>query len=282
MAGVMIGIDPHKGSHTAVALDGREKGLGQVRVRSSSRQAEVLLDWAADWPKRTWAIEGARGLGQLLAQQLIAAGERVVDVPPKLAARVRLLNTGQINKTDPNDARSVAVAALRARDLAQVEAEDQTMVMRIWARRYRDLGRLRTQLLCRLHTVLCELTPGGFGRELSAGQAVAILDGIVADSPITQAKLEFARDLVADLARIDAQRRDARRRTARAVAASGPRSPASTGWGRSWPAPCSATSATSTGSQPGTGSPPTTAPPRSRSPPASGSSTGCPGAATGS
>jgi transposase len=221
MAGVMIGIDPHKGSHTAVALDGREKGLGQVRVRVSAGQAAVLLEWAADWPKRTWAIEGARGLGQLLAQQLIAVGEHVVDVPPKLAARVRLLNTGQINKNDPNDARSVAIAALRARDLAQVEAEDQTMVMRIWSRRYRDLGRLRTQLLCRLHTVLCELTPGGFRRELSAGQAVAILDGIVADSPITQAKLEFARDLVADLQRLDAQRRDARRRTARAVAASG-------------------------------------------------------------
>ncbi len=221
MAGVMIGIDPHKGSHTAVALDGREKGLGQVRVRASAGQAAVLLEWAADWPKRTWAIEGARGLEQLLAQQLIAVGERVVDVPPKLAARVRLLNTGQINKNDPNDARSVAIAALRARDLAQVEAEDQTMVMRIWSRRYRDLGRLRTQLLCRLHTVLCELTPGGFRRELSAGQAVAVLDGIVADCPITQAKLEFARDLVADLQRLDAQRRDARRRTARAVAASG-------------------------------------------------------------
>ena len=65
------------------------------------------------WRQRTWAIEGARGLGQLLAQQLIAAGERVLDVPPKLAARVRLLDTGQINKNDENDARSVAVAATR-------------------------------------------------------------------------------------------------------------------------------------------------------------------------
>jgi hypothetical protein len=57
------------------------------------------------------------GSGELLSQQLIAAGERVLDVPPKLAARVRLLNTGQINKTDDNDARSVAVAALRAHEL---------------------------------------------------------------------------------------------------------------------------------------------------------------------
>jgi Transposase len=101
MAGVMIGIDPHKGSHTAFAIDTREKRLGQLRVRASSKQVEVLLGWAAGCPRRIWAIEGARGLGQLLSQQLIAAGERVLDLPPKLAARVRLLDSGQINKNDP-------------------------------------------------------------------------------------------------------------------------------------------------------------------------------------
>ena len=83
------------------------------RVWASTQQAVQLLGWASRWRQRTWAIEGARELGQLLAQQLIAAGERVLDVPPKLAARVRLLDSGQINKTDENDARSVAVAALR-------------------------------------------------------------------------------------------------------------------------------------------------------------------------
>ena len=62
------------------------KRLGQLRVRASRRQVEGLLEWAGHWPRRTWAIEGARGLGQLLSQQLIAAGERVLDVPPKLAA----------------------------------------------------------------------------------------------------------------------------------------------------------------------------------------------------
>jgi transposase len=221
MAGVMIGIDPHKGSHTAFALDGREQRLGQVRVRASSGQVGVLLGWSAGWPERTWAVEGARGLGHLLAQQLIAAGERVLDVPPKLAARVRLLDSGQINKNDPNDAHSVAVAALRAHDLPELTVEDHTVVMRVWARRYHDLGRLRTQLLCRLHAVLCELTPGGFRKELTAGQAIEVLDGIVAQSPVAQAKLELAREMVTDLQRIDSQRREARRRTARAVAASG-------------------------------------------------------------
>ena len=91
---VMIGIDPHKASHTAVALDADEQFLGELRVRSAAGQVERLVAWAALFTERTWAIEGAGGLGYLLAQQLVAAGERVVDVQPKLAARVRLLATG--------------------------------------------------------------------------------------------------------------------------------------------------------------------------------------------
>jgi transposase len=113
VAGVMIGVDPHKGSHTAVVLDAREVVLGQVRVTARTDQLLRLQQWAQPWPDRVWAVEGARGLGRLLTQQLLAAGERVVDVQPKLAARVRLLNTGHVSKNDPNDARSVAVAALR-------------------------------------------------------------------------------------------------------------------------------------------------------------------------
>jgi transposase len=68
-------------------------------VCASAAQAQRLLDWAAAWPQRTsWAIEGAGGLGHLLAQQLLAAGEQVVDVQPKLGARVRLLAAGDTNK----------------------------------------------------------------------------------------------------------------------------------------------------------------------------------------
>ena len=112
---VMIGVDPHKGSHTAVAIGAGKEPLGKLRIRACAAQAEKLVAWAAAWPERTWAVEGARGLGHLLAQQLVAAGEPVLDVPPKLAARVRLLEAGDTNKNDPNDALSVAVAALRSR-----------------------------------------------------------------------------------------------------------------------------------------------------------------------
>jgi transposase len=220
VVGVIIGVDPHKGSHTAVALDEVENKLGQLRVRATPGQVDQLLRWAGTWPQRTWAIEGARGLGQLLAQQLLGAGERVVDVQPKRAARVRLRNTGQGNKNDPNDARSVAVAALRASDLREVVVEGDTAVMKLWARRYRDLGSARTQLVCRLHAVLCELVPGGFAREISAAQAIQVLDDITAHGPVAGARLELARDLVEDLQRIDERRREIKRRLTRTVSAS--------------------------------------------------------------
>lgn len=98
---VMIGVDPHKGSHTAVAVDGTEQCLGELRVQSGPGQADRLVEWAASFPERTWAIENAAGLGHLLAQQLVAAGEWVVDVQPKLAARVRLWAPKQPTRTIP-------------------------------------------------------------------------------------------------------------------------------------------------------------------------------------
>jgi transposase len=97
-------------------------------------------------------VEGAGGLGHLLAQQLVAAGERVLDVPPKLAARVRLLQAGDTNKNDPNDALSVAVAALRSKARRQVLAEDHAAVLKVWSKRHRDLARSRNQVACRRRT----------------------------------------------------------------------------------------------------------------------------------
>jgi hypothetical protein len=103
---VMIGIDPHKASHTAVALDGAEDQLSSVQlssvqVRATSRQVEQLINWAGCFEKRTWAIESAGGLGYLLAQQLVARGEEVLDVPATLASRIRVLATERSNKNDP-------------------------------------------------------------------------------------------------------------------------------------------------------------------------------------
>src|SRR5207237_10024294 len=130
-------------------------------VRACVAQAERLLAWAAAGPQRTWAVEGAGGTGHLLARQLLSAGERVLDVQPKLGARVRLLAAGDVNKNDPNDARPVAVAALRSAGVREVRPDDHAAVLKIWSKRYRDLGRNRAQVVCRLHAVLSELVPGG-------------------------------------------------------------------------------------------------------------------------
>lgn len=77
----IIGIDPHKRSHTAVVLDDSEELIAQLRVDATSRQVDQLLAWAPAHPDRVWAVENAHGMGHLLAQQLISRGETVVDVP---------------------------------------------------------------------------------------------------------------------------------------------------------------------------------------------------------
>jgi transposase len=221
MMAVMIGVDPHKGSHTAVAIGAAEEPLGNLRVRASAGQAQRLVTWAAKWPERTWAVEGAGGLGHLLAQQLVAAGELVLDVQPKLGARVRLLATGDSNKNDPNDALSVAVAALRSRTRRQVRADDHEAVLRVWSRRHQDLGRAKNQAACRLHAVLCELVPGGVTDEITAAQATRILERVTPSGVAGQARTGLAADLLADMRRLDEQMRESKKKLAAAVRASG-------------------------------------------------------------
>jgi transposase len=221
MAGVMIGIDPHKGSHTAVAIGPGEEPLGELRVRACPSQAEQLLAWAAAWPGRAWAVEGAAGLGHLLAQQLVAAGGQVLDVPPKLAARVRLLQAGDTNKNDPHDALPVAVAALRSPARRPVLAEDHAAVLKMWAKRHRDLARLRNQAACRLHAVLCDLVPGGHAKEISAGQAARILEQVTPSGAVAAARCELAAEFLTDIRHLDAQLRDTGKKLAAAVNASG-------------------------------------------------------------
>ena len=221
MAVVMIGVDPHKASHTAVAIGVAEEPLGELRVRASAAQAERLVAWAAAWPERTWAVEGAGGLGHLLAQQLVAAGELVLDVQPKLGARVRLLATGASNKNDPDDARSVAIAALRPAAPRPVAAENHAAVLKLWSKRHRDLGRTRTQVACRLHAVLCELVPGGISKEITAGKAARVLESAEPSGAVALARCELAAEFPGDLRRIDAQMRDTSKKLALVVRASG-------------------------------------------------------------
>ena len=217
---VILGVDPHKASHTAVAIGSDETQLSTIRVRSTRRQVTELLAWAEPFPARSWAIESASGLGYLLSQQLVDAGEAVVDVPATLASRVRVLASGRSDKNDPNDALSVAVAALRAPALRPVAAADHGEVLRLLAKRNFDLGSQRTRLVCRLHAVLAALVPGGITRKLNASDAAAVLAELAVATPAAQMRHDLAVELIDDLRRVDGQLKDSLKRIRVAVEAS--------------------------------------------------------------
>ena len=217
---VIIGVDPHKATHTAVAIDRSEAELARVRVRATRKQVPQLLRWAEPLGERTWAVESAGGLGYLLSQQLVAAGETVLDVPSTLAARIRVLGSGRSDKNDPNDALSVAIAALRTPALPEVVAADHAQVLRLLAKRNIDIGSHRTRVVCRLHNVLMELVPGGIAKELNASDAVAVLERIEPTTPIEMARRDMALEVLADVQHLDTQLKQSHRRIRTAVAAS--------------------------------------------------------------
>jgi transposase len=217
---VIIGVDPHKATHTAVAIDRSESELARARIRATRKQVPQLLRWAEPLGERTWAVESAGGLGYLLSQQLVAAGETVLDVPSTLASRIRVLGTGRSDKNDPNDALSVAIAALRTPALREVVAADHSEMLRLLAKRNIDIGNHRTRVVCRLHNLLMELAPGGIAKELNASDAVVFLERIELTSPAEAARRDQAVELVADVQRLDEQLKASHRRIRTAIAAS--------------------------------------------------------------
>jgi transposase len=218
---VMIGVDPHKATHTAVAIGKDEDQIASVKVRATLRQVDQLLTWAEPFEKRTWAIESVGGMGYLLAQQLVARGEDVLDVPATLAARIRVLATKRSNKNDPNDAHSIAVAALRAPALRQVEPANHSEVLRLLSKRNSDLGRQRARVICRLHSLFSEVAPGGIAKEMYVSDAEALLAKLSPESPAQQMRVDLILEMVDDVRRLDTQTKESHRRIRLAVKASG-------------------------------------------------------------
>jgi hypothetical protein len=279
---VIIGVDPHKASHTAVAIDTDEAQLDSKKVRASRSQVEQLLTWAEPFGTRTWAIEGADGMGYLLAQQLLARGEHVINVPATLAARTRVLGTGRSSKSDPNDALSVARTALRTAGLHPVRLAGHSDVLRLLAKRNTDIGDHRTRLVCRLHALLLELDPGGIAKEINASDVERFLAAVAPATPAEQVRFDLATELLDDVRRVDEQLKASHKRIRTAVAASGTTLTNIFGVGPISPQCSSATPATSPDSRTATTTRPTTAPHPSSSPPAAAPSTGSPPAATAS
>jgi transposase len=200
---VMIGVDPHKASHTAAALDEHGQLLDQQRIPATLDGYQHLHQWAGRWPQRCWAVEGAHGIGRALAQRLVSDGEQVVDVPAKLAARVRVLSVGHGRKSDPDDAVSVAITARSVPSLRQVGVEDQATVLHLLTKRRQDLVAARTQTINRLHRLLMDLVPGGARRNLTANRAAAMLDQCAPAGAPAVTRWQLATELVADIRQLE-------------------------------------------------------------------------------
>src|SRR3954470_13180725 len=111
---IVIGADTHKDSHTLAAVDaGIGQVLADVTVRARRRSFEDLLIWARSLGgERVWAVEDCRHVSGALERFLLARGERLVRVPPKLMAGARS-SARERGKSDAIDAVAIARAALR-------------------------------------------------------------------------------------------------------------------------------------------------------------------------
>jgi transposase len=202
MSLVVIGMDPHKRSATIEVMAGDESVAGGGRYGTDAAGYRAMLAAVKTWPERIWAVEGCQGIGRHLASRLLADGEHVVDVPPKLSARIRVFATGQGRKTDATDAHSVALAATRMSRLRPVADDAQLAVLRILADRRRSLGEDHTRMVCQLHHLLLELIPGGAKKDLSAAQAKALLGKVRPRDVAGKARRRVAAELITDLERV--------------------------------------------------------------------------------
>jgi transposase len=221
MSQVIIGMDPHKRSATTEVMTSDETVVGGGRYGTDAAGYRAMLAEAKRWPERTWAIEGCQGIGRHIANRLLAAGEHVVDVPPKLSARTRVFATGQGRKTDATDAHSVALAATRMTGLRQVVDDQQLAVLRILADRRRSLGEDHTRMVSQLHQLLLELIPGGAKKDLSAAQARAMLARVRPRDAAGKARRRVAAELIGDLERIYQRKKEADKELNALLAATG-------------------------------------------------------------
>jgi transposase len=198
---VLIGVDPHKATNAVAALDELGELLERTEFPADRKGLRTLERWAERFPKRRWAIEGANGLGRTLAHRLASGGEEVVDVPPKLSARVRALSIGHGRKNDELDATFAALAAWRNGRLARVRPDDGIDAIRLLSERREDLVCERTRVLNRLHGLLRDLVPGGVPGMLSANRAARILRRIRPRRDSRSAAESVRRQLASDLLR---------------------------------------------------------------------------------
>ncbi|MFI6266678.1 IS110 family transposase [Micromonospora sp. NPDC051006] len=218
---VVIGMDPHKRTATIEVMAGNETIVGAGRFDTDRDGYTAMRKYASQWPHRIWAIEGCQGIGRHIANRLLADGEQVVDVPPKLSARARVFATGQGRKTDATDAHSIALVGTRMAGLRPVVNDEQLALLRILVDRRRSLGEDHTRMISQLHQLLLELIPGGAKKSLSAAQAKALLATVRPRDAVGKARRRVAAELIGDLERVYRRCKDADKELTQLVASTG-------------------------------------------------------------
>ena len=205
MTQVIIGVDPHKLSATIEVVNPHEKFLGSGRFTTDQAGYTAMRKYVKSWPDRVWAVEGANGAGRPLAQRLLEAGEHVIDVPAKLAARVRLFDTGHNRKTDARDAHSIAVVAVRTPGLRILKVDGELEALRMLTDRREALTRRRVQTVNRLQALLAELLPGQAKRDITALQAKKMLANVRPRDIAGKTRRRIAAEEQSELTAIDAK-----------------------------------------------------------------------------
>jgi transposase len=206
---IVIGVDPHKRTHTATAMDQlTHTEQSSLRTKATLADYRRMLAWAKQWPDRQWAIENAEGLGHHLAQWLLARGEIVVDVPTTATARVRQLSRGARRKNDRIDAAAAACVAALQGDARPVVPEGTVDALGLLDERRMNLTQNRTRAVNQLHRLLRELVAGGAPTDLTAAKAAAVMRGLRPRSTCERVRLQLCRELIGDIRRLDTQLAD--------------------------------------------------------------------------
>jgi transposase len=218
---IVIGVDSHKRTHTAVAVDGTGRKVAERTVGTRSSDHLELVHWATRFSERRWAVEDVRHLSRNLMRDLVRAGEAVVPVPPKLMAGARR-SSREPGKSDPIDALAVARAALREPDLPGARLDGPEREVRLLVDHRDDLVAERTRVESRLRWHLHELEPGcePAARSLARRAVLDRLEADLAGRGGTVARI--ARELVARIAELTAAIEALEREISRLVTALAP------------------------------------------------------------
>ena len=201
---MIIGIDPHKSSHTASAVDPvTNTVVASLRIDASLAGYRALLKWGRQFADRRWAIENAKGLGCHLGQWLVARDEPVFDVATTATARVRELSRGGRRKNDVIDAAAAASVAALQGDAVEVTPDDETTVFALLEEHRANVAGQRIRTVNQLHALLRDLIPGGAKTSITAGAATALLRKVRPASPVERIRKALAQDMVRDIRRLD-------------------------------------------------------------------------------